>query len=282
MSSIVEVTTHTHFPIKLNATNFPVWRKQVMVTLIGLGLDTYVDGSKVAPSKTLASDATKPNPEYLPWLRQDQIILGALLGSCSDTIQPLVSSAETSYQAFKRLTESYAGISRSRIISLKSRLANNPKGNRPVAEFLHDMKTISDDLALAQSPVDEEDLIVHVLSQLGDDYAHIAAALKIRDTTITFHDLFEKLVDFERTLKESQPAPAIIAVNNTQRGQPRYNSNFKSSTDNRNTNNRYNNSGPGSLDFKDSKTQIIFQMPIAILIASTVISLAMTPKNAEN
>ncbi|KAL4576526.1 hypothetical protein LXL04_012621 [Taraxacum kok-saghyz] len=221
MCSIVEVTTHTHFPIKLNATNFPVWRKQVMATLIGLGLDTYVDGSKVAPSKTLASDATKPNPEYRPWLRQDQIILGALIGSCSDTIQPLVSSAETSYQAFKRLTESYAGISRSRIISLKSRLANNPKGNRPVAEFLHDMKTISDDLSLAQSPVDEEDLIVHVLSQLGDDYAHIAAALKIRDTTITFPDLFEKLVDFERTLKETQPAPAIIAVNNTQQGQHR-------------------------------------------------------------
>ncbi|KAL4585761.1 hypothetical protein LXL04_010386 [Taraxacum kok-saghyz] len=68
MSSIVEVTTHTHFPIKLNATNFLVWRKQVMATLIGLGLDTYVDGSKVAPSKTLASDATKPNPEYRHWL----------------------------------------------------------------------------------------------------------------------------------------------------------------------------------------------------------------------
>lgn len=203
MSSIIEITTHTHFPIKLNATNFPVWHKQVMATLIGLGLDTYVDGSTAAPSKTLASDATKPNLEYRSWLRKDQIILGALIGSCSDTIQPLVSSTETSYQAFKHLTESYASISRSRIISLKSRLANNPKGNRPVAEFLHDMKTISDDLALAQSPVDEEDLNVHVLAQLGDNYAHIVATLKVRDTTITFPNLFEKLVDFERTLKEN-------------------------------------------------------------------------------
>lgn len=96
MSSLIEVTSHTHFPIKLIATIFPVWRTQVMATLIGLGLDNYVDGSEEAPSKVLATDATKANPTYRPWYRQDHIILGALLGSCSDTIQPIVSSAKTS------------------------------------------------------------------------------------------------------------------------------------------------------------------------------------------
>lgn len=37
---------------------------------------------------------------------------------------------------------------------------------------------IDDELALAQSPVEEEDLIVHILGQLGEDYAHISGALK--------------------------------------------------------------------------------------------------------
>lgn len=116
------------------------------------------------------------------------------------------------------------------------------------------MKTIANDLSLAQSPVDEEDIIVHILAQLGDDYAHIIAALKVRDTTNTFPDLFEKLVDFERTLKENQPAPFIISVNNTQRGQPRYNSNVKSYNDNRNTNKRYNNFGPRQTRFQGQST----------------------------
>ncbi|XP_023749298.1 uncharacterized protein LOC111897575 [Lactuca sativa] len=138
MSTIIEVTTHTHFPIKLTATNFSVWRKQVMATLIGLGLDNYVNGLGEVP---------------------------------------------------------YASISRSRIISLKSRLASNPNGTRLVAEFLHEMKNIAGELALAQSPVNEEDLVVHILSQVGEDYVHIAAALKVHDTTITFPDLFDKLVD---------------------------------------------------------------------------------------
>ena len=92
-SSVIEVTAQTHFPIKLTTTNFPVWRKQVMATLIGLGLDNFIDGSQETPSKVLSTYATKPNPEYQPWYRQDQILLGALLGSCSDTIQPIVSYA---------------------------------------------------------------------------------------------------------------------------------------------------------------------------------------------
>ncbi|KAL4566505.1 hypothetical protein LXL04_030621 [Taraxacum kok-saghyz] len=214
---IVEVTTHTHLPIKLNSSNFPVWRKQVVATLTGLGLESYITGDTEAPSKVLAADNTKANPAYLPWFRQDQIILGAILGSCLETIQPVVSSAETAREAFQRLTESYASVSRSRIISLKSRLANNPKGTRSITEFLHDMKNIADDLALAQSPVDEEDLVVHVLGQLGDDYTHIASALKIRDTPIKFPDLFEKLLDHERTLKDTQSPSVIAIVNSTQK-----------------------------------------------------------------
>ncbi|KAM0005917.1 putative transcription factor interactor and regulator CCHC(Zn) family [Helianthus debilis subsp. tardiflorus] len=81
------------------------------------------------------------------------------------------------------------------------------------------MKSISDDLALAQSPVAEEDLVVHVMNQLGDEYANFVAALKTRDTTISFPDLFDKLLDHERTLKETAVStePLITTVNETQR-----------------------------------------------------------------
>lgn len=75
--AIIEVTAQSHFPIKLTATNFPVWRKQVISTLIGLGLDIdktrpcMAKAGYIYPSKTLSTDATKPNPEYRPWYRQD-------------------------------------------------------------------------------------------------------------------------------------------------------------------------------------------------------------------
>ncbi|KAJ0524908.1 hypothetical protein HanRHA438_Chr09g0384371 [Helianthus annuus] len=240
-STIVELSTHTHFPIKLTANNFPSWRKQVLSTLTGLELEQFVDGRTEPPPKTLEG---KPNPTYRLWFRQDQILLGALLGSCSDTIQPIVSSADTSNELFKRLTESYAGVSRSRIISLRSKLATNTKGTKPVAEYLNEMKAIADELALAQKPIDDDDLIVHILTHLGDDYKEISAALKIRDTPITFSDFYEKLVDHERSLQTSKPISLIATVNNTQRQGPRQYSRPSFATRN---SNRPNSFGPRAI-----------------------------------
>lgn len=79
----------------------------------------------------------------------------------------------------------FTSVSRSRIISLKSKLVRNPKGNRSVAEYVQDMHFIADDLAIAQSPIAEEDLLVHILSQLGDDYNTILAAIKVRKNPLS-------------------------------------------------------------------------------------------------
>ncbi|KAJ0496349.1 putative RNA-directed DNA polymerase [Helianthus annuus] len=217
-STLVHITAATHFPIKLTPQNFPSWRKQVHSTLIGLELEHHIVGTQKPPSQTIPEGATtKPNPEYLKWFRQDQMIISAILGSCSDQIQPIISSADTARQAWDLLNSSYASGSQSRIISLKSRLAKNPRSSRTITEFLNDMKSIFDELALTQSLIPEEDLVVHVMNQLGDDYANLVAALKTRDTTIAFPDLFEKLLDHERTLKESAPEPTISTVNYTHR-----------------------------------------------------------------
>ncbi|PWA47747.1 hypothetical protein CTI12_AA496530 [Artemisia annua] len=208
-TQIIQLNAPTHLPIQLTASNFPVWRKQVQSTLIGLDLIDYIDGTLVSPAQFL-DNGKELNPLYSIWFRQDQILLSAILGSCSETIQPIISSVETSRKAWERLNSSYASSSRSRIISLNSKLTKNPKGTRSVAEFLHEMKSIADELALAQSPILEEDLVVHILSQLGDEFNNIVAAIKVRESVISFSELFEKLVDFERMLKDSDSSQSTI------------------------------------------------------------------------
>ncbi|KAK1431448.1 hypothetical protein QVD17_07907 [Tagetes erecta] len=218
--TLISITTATHFPIRLTSQNFPVWKRQVQSTLIGLELDGYVTGDNVAPSKTIKEkDTTKPNPEYTAWFRQDQVLFGAILGSCSDDIQPIIASASTAKEAWERLSSSFASKSRSRIISLKSKLAKNPKGNRSIAEFLNEMQSIADELALVQNPIDDEDLLVHILSQLGDEYNSITAALKVREQPISYPELFDKLVDYERSLKETTSPPSLIVTANVSQRQ---------------------------------------------------------------
>uniref|UniRef100_A0A251U3E8 Putative gag-polypeptide of LTR copia-type n=1 Tax=Helianthus annuus TaxID=4232 RepID=A0A251U3E8_HELAN len=108
MSTVIQVTANNNFPIRLTANNFPSWRKQIQSSLIGLDLDAYIDGTKKPPAKFLDAENTKPNPDYNLWFRQDQTILSAILGSCSDAIQPLISSADTSKDAWERLITSFA------------------------------------------------------------------------------------------------------------------------------------------------------------------------------
>ncbi|KAD5803566.1 hypothetical protein E3N88_14926 [Mikania micrantha] len=212
---IIHLTASNHFSIKFTSNNFPSWHKQVLSTLIGLELDHHIVGQFEPSAKTIVTgDVSKPNPAYLRWFRQEQMVIGALLGSCSDAIQPLVSSADMERQAWNALNSSYASGSRSCVVSLKSNLAKNPKGSRSVTDFLHDMKSISNELAVAQIPIDEEDLVVHIMNQLGNDFAGLVAALKTRGTAISFAQLFDKLLDHQRNLNSSDPI--IATVNQTQ------------------------------------------------------------------
>ncbi|KAL4563146.1 hypothetical protein LXL04_027180 [Taraxacum kok-saghyz] len=232
-----QITGGTHLTTKLTQHNYPVWRKQVeSSTLISLELEDFIIGDSKQPSKETKDKGSKHifNSEYLPWYRKDQMIFSAILGSCSDSIQPLISSATTAREAWDRLHSSFASSSRSCIISLKSKLAKNPKGTRSITEFLQEMRSIADDLALAQSPVSEEDLMVHILSQLGDDYNAIAADIKVRDNPFSYAELFDKLSDYERALKEtSSPLESTpTTVNYTSRQQEGYYRNSNSSSKN--------------------------------------------------
>ena len=62
---------------------------------------------------------------------------------------------------------SYANKSHTRIYSLWDQLSRVTKDDKNVAEYLHQIKTISDELATTNSPMATEELTVKILSGLG-------------------------------------------------------------------------------------------------------------------
>ncbi|XP_019197199.1 PREDICTED: uncharacterized protein LOC109191079 [Ipomoea nil] len=216
---IVQIHAPTHLPIKLTSSNFLIWMKQVESTLIGLDLVSYVTGSTVAPEKFSDQAHTTVNPAYTAWFRQDQTIISAILGSLSDTLQPIISSASSACDAWTRLSTNCAAASRSRIVSLKAKLAKNPKGNRSIETYMREMRAIADDLALAQSPVTEEDLVVHIFTQLGDEYNYIVTALRVRTDTVSYGEFHDVLTDYERILRDNETVAQVHmpTANATQR-----------------------------------------------------------------
>ncbi|CAH9052357.1 unnamed protein product [Cuscuta europaea] len=201
-TQVVSLTATTHFPIKLTSSNYPVWKCQVHSALVGLGLEAYVDGTIITPDLFRDANKTQLNPCYTIWYCQDKTILSALLGSCSDTIQPVISSAATARHAWDKLALTYASTSRGRIISLKSALARTTKGSRSITDYLAEMYALSEALALAQSPLPEEDLVINILNGLGTEYSEITSAIRVRPTALPLAELQDILLEHEERLRQ--------------------------------------------------------------------------------
>lgn len=75
------------------------------------------------------------------------------------------------------------------------------------------MKGIANELALAQTPATEEDLVITILNDLSDDFKSISTVINARETLITIEELYEKLTNFESNLKHHEIAtiPAMTA-----------------------------------------------------------------------
>ncbi|CAL8993827.1 unnamed protein product, partial [Prunus brigantina] len=128
------------------------------------------------------------------WKRQDQLLLHAILASVSESVISLLVAASTSKAAWDKLNMLYAIRTHFRVMSLKERLTLARRDSKSVMKFLQSIKALADELALIDSPIFDDDLVIHILNGLGSDFKEIAAAIRARETPISFEELHDKLV----------------------------------------------------------------------------------------
>ncbi|XP_019189519.1 PREDICTED: uncharacterized protein LOC109183946 [Ipomoea nil] len=123
---------------KLTSSNYLTWKIQLEAILIGYDLKHFIDGSKLIPTATITvQDRVLPNPAYSTWIRQDKLIFGAIAGTLSSAVGPLISSAQTSHEAWNILANTYARPTRGHIKQLKDQLKNIIKGGSTITEYIH-------------------------------------------------------------------------------------------------------------------------------------------------
>ncbi|RVW71302.1 Retrovirus-related Pol polyprotein from transposon RE1 [Vitis vinifera] len=191
-----------HNSIKLTPTNYLSWKTQMEAILIGYDLQKFIDGSYPAPPTTITTNnVVSTNPAYQTWLRQDKLLFGALVGTLSSTLVPLITQSKTSYEAWQILANTYARPSRGHIKQLKDHLKNITKGSQSITDYMQSIKTRADELAALGKPLDQEDLIEKVLEGLDENYQSIIDAVNGHDSTISFDELHEKLINKELSLR---------------------------------------------------------------------------------
>ncbi|KAG7559597.1 Reverse transcriptase RNA-dependent DNA polymerase [Arabidopsis thaliana x Arabidopsis arenosa] len=192
--------------IKLNATNYLMWSRQVHAIFDGYSLAKFLDPSAAVPEPILVvNDVNTPNPAFDLWKRQDRLVYSGLIGALSASVQPLVSRALTSADVWLTLAQTYAKPSRGHIKQLKHQVKQWTKGTRTIDEYFQGLTTRFDQLALLGKVIDHEDQIEYILDGLSEDYKVIANQMEGRDIPPSLTELHEKLLNHEANLMTAAP-----------------------------------------------------------------------------
>ncbi|XP_047251496.1 uncharacterized protein LOC124886658 [Capsicum annuum] len=97
-------------------------------------------------------------------------------------------------------------------ICLHDQLARLSKDTRSVADYLHQVCSICNELATAGAIVTNDELVVKILSGLGSDFHDISAVIRARDSIISYDELYAKLIDYEIFLKHEELKKETSAV----------------------------------------------------------------------
>ncbi|CAL5402425.1 unnamed protein product [Camellia sinensis] len=191
--------------VKLDVSNFIVWKNQLFNILRATGLLGYVNGSLVPPSEMITDKegVSVLNPEFAHWHTVDAHLLSFW------------------YNLEKRFTS----LSRSHIHQLKNKLHNITKTSSSMEEYLAQIKDIADQLALAGSAVDDEDLVLLTLNGLPTEYGAFNTTIRAKTDPISMDVLSSLLcseaIHIESTSKTSSSSHMAYSASNTASSQSR-------------------------------------------------------------
>ncbi|KAG7533403.1 Reverse transcriptase RNA-dependent DNA polymerase [Arabidopsis thaliana x Arabidopsis arenosa] len=222
---------------KLTATNFLMWKRQVLAIFDGYDLAGYLDGSTLAPDAVITTAGTEsPNPAYKHWKRQDQLNYAALIGAISASVQPLLSKATTTAAIWSTLHDTYANPSRSHIKVLRDQLKHWKKGTKSIEEYFQGLTIRFDELALLESPIPHEDQIDYILGGLPEDYKQVCDQIEGRERPPSLTEIHEKLINQELKIQTQLTASSSVPITANAASYKNNNNNNNANNGNRNQN----------------------------------------------
>lgn len=97
---------------------------------------------------------------------------------------------------------------------LKINSNKSPRGAQTISDYMQSIKARADELDALEKPLDQEDLIEKILDGLNDEYQSVIDVVNGRETTISFDELHEKLINKELTLQQKTGPSHLLATAN--------------------------------------------------------------------
>lgn len=176
---------------KLGKNNYALWKVQICAAVRGARLQGHLTSTSEKPEAevTVTADGkstNKANPAFEDWEALDQQVLGYLLSSLSRDVLMQVAACETAAEVWATIERMYSTHTRARTMNTRFALTNTKKGKMTLPEFFGKMKALGDEMAASSGrPVDEEEMIQHIIAGLGEGYSEVISTVCARPEPMT-------------------------------------------------------------------------------------------------
>ena len=192
--------------VKLDFTNYIVWKHQISVILEAYAMIDFLDSSCVAPNSFL-KDSTgnfigESNPEYISWRSRKQAHFTFINSMLSPSVLALTVGQRSAKAVWIVLENRFASVSRSHVLSLRNKLLSIKKGPESMDNFFQRIKEARDRLSSIAVLIDEEELIHLVLEALPNEYSAFCFAIRTCNDIVTIEELNTVLNEEERAIKK--------------------------------------------------------------------------------
>ncbi|KAF3776827.1 Retrovirus-related Pol polyprotein from transposon TNT 1-94 [Nymphaea thermarum] len=200
---------------KLNHTNYLTWKRQIVPFIKSHRLYGHLNGTTPAPPEWIMREVKNAagqiqetvaeiNPEYETWMAHDQSLVTYITSTLSEEVLAGVDDDLSALELWNVLATTYSQVSEARFLQLKRQIQDIKRGTRSVLEYIHEIKNVSDQLAIIGHPVSDKDKVQQTLSGLGSDFDVFCTGLEALPVLPSFEDLKAKLIQHEASRIQRQ------------------------------------------------------------------------------
>ncbi|KAF3771639.1 hypothetical protein EJ110_NYTH59923 [Nymphaea thermarum] len=100
------------------------------------------------------------NLEYETWMAHDQSLVAYITSTLSEEVLAGVDEDLSALELWNVLATTYSQVSEARFLQLKRQFQDIKHGTRSVLEYIHEIKNVSDQLAIIGHPVSDKDKLI--------------------------------------------------------------------------------------------------------------------------
>ncbi|KAI4321369.1 hypothetical protein MLD38_034759 [Melastoma candidum] len=196
--------------LKLDESNYVLWKGQVLAALVGGGYEDFIYGTTQPPPLFLDDLSQVPNPDHKLWHRTDKSVMSFLFSSLSREPLSQVVCCTSAHAVWESLKQRFESSSTTRVINLRTQMQQVKKEGKTMQQYINTVKMFADQLSAIGETVQYKDYIWYLLEGLPMEYDPIVTAVYSRPDQPSIEEIQNLLLNFDLRVEKRHVSDCVL------------------------------------------------------------------------